>query len=289
MRNQYYSNSVLVHIHNFKRAYQYNTIKAMVVTLSIVLFLIIGLSLIDEERKIIIHPGQVVLFHYKEESIKSNVNISQNEPPRKNNTGEKSDNSFNGGFLKNIIFLDKPGNDLITIDAPLVPLNYNPAVGDIDDGFTLSDAELDFNPVDYNDYGVIDNDDKTLIEIAWDKFPKGITRETFYIETNPDIPALIEATEKLRYPKKLYYGTVILEIIVNADGEIEDLSVLKEEPEGKGFLECAVRYIETCKIKPAEKNGRKVNTRITVNVEFCKDCPFKARSSGDVVFRESGS
>ncbi|MDD3732306.1 MAG: energy transducer TonB [candidate division Zixibacteria bacterium] len=137
------------------------------------------------------------------------------------------------------------------------------------------------------DYDVFD-DGKNLIEIAWGIFPKGISKDTILIEEYPDVPAVIESTEELQYPKGLYYGTVVLEFIIDYEGEIESLKVLNEEPGGKGLMECAKKYIENCLIKPAEKKGQKVNTKVTVNFEFCKDCPFRTRGTGNVVFKQKG-
>lgn len=285
--NTYNLNSVIERLHRTKKDYQRNMLIPLL-GLIIVSVIIIIIQSLDFSNTTNQNSFRGKLYN---NSISNPEESGLKSPPH--SSGISSTISIDGKLIlfKNYrIVKDKSDFLLHTTNiSPYNNINLNAVSiehGILDHSTILTGQAGIFHYYTGDNYGLPDND-KNLIEIAWERFPKGITRDSIHIETNPDIPALIEATEELRYPKKLYYGTVILDFIINTDGEIDDLSVLKEEPVGKGFLECAVRYIETCKIKPAEKNGQKVNTRITVNVEFCKDCPFKSRGSGDVVFRES--
>jgi TonB family protein len=61
-------------------------------------------------------------------------------------------------------------------------------------------------------------------------------------------------------------GTVVLQIIVDAAGEVRDARVVK--PLGLGLDEKAVEAIKTWRFKPSQRNGAAVNVRMLVEVSF---------------------
>jgi len=63
-----------------------------------------------------------------------------------------------------------------------------------------------------------------------------------------------------------YQGTVVLALVVNAVGSVEDLSVVR--PLGLGLDENALRDVLTWKFKPAERDGVPVPVRVLVEVSF---------------------
>ncbi len=66
--------------------------------------------------------------------------------------------------------------------------------------------------------------------------------------------------------KAKYQGTVVLWIIVDAQGNVTDLRVVK--PLGLGLDEKAVETVRTWKFKPAARNGVPVPVRVGVEVTF---------------------
>ncbi|MGH9354572.1 MAG: energy transducer TonB [Terriglobia bacterium] len=66
--------------------------------------------------------------------------------------------------------------------------------------------------------------------------------------------------------KAKYQGTVVVSIIVDGQGLVHDVRIVK--PLGLGLDEEAVTTIQTWKFKPAERNGAPVPVRIMVEVTF---------------------
>jgi TonB family protein len=71
-------------------------------------------------------------------------------------------------------------------------------------------------------------------------------------------------SEKAR--KARYQGTVVLWIVVDAQGDVEQQTVVK--PLGLGLDERALRTVRTWKFKPAARNGTPVPVRVMVEVSF---------------------
>jgi protein TonB len=65
-------------------------------------------------------------------------------------------------------------------------------------------------------------------------------------------------------------GAVILDLFIDAQGNIQHIEILKEDPEGRGFGEAAVNAFKGIVVTPAESNGRKVGTRYRYPVRFTK-------------------
>jgi len=63
-------------------------------------------------------------------------------------------------------------------------------------------------------------------------------------------------------------GRVILELFVDRTGTIQRIEILREEPEGRGFGEAAVRVFTGIKGIPATANGEPVSARYRYPVRF---------------------
>ncbi len=66
--------------------------------------------------------------------------------------------------------------------------------------------------------------------------------------------------------KAKYQGTVVLWVVVNAQGNVTDAQVVK--PLGMGLDENALTTVKTWKFKPAMRNGTPVPVRVMVEVSF---------------------
>lgn len=80
----------------------------------------------------------------------------------------------------------------------------------------------------------------------------------------PDYKPEPPYSEKARMVK--YQGTVVLWLVVNAQGDVEKANVVK--PLGLGLDQNALRTVRTWKFKPATRNGVGVPVRIMVEVSF---------------------
>jgi len=63
-------------------------------------------------------------------------------------------------------------------------------------------------------------------------------------------------------------GRVILELFVDRSGIVQRITILREEPEGRGFGEAAVKAFTGRKGNPATANGEPVSTRYRYPVTF---------------------
>ncbi len=71
-------------------------------------------------------------------------------------------------------------------------------------------------------------------------------------------------TEQAREAK--FQGDVVVEIVVQADGSVSDVQVVK--PAGLGLDESALKTVRTWKFKPGMKNGHPVAVQMIVDVSF---------------------
>jgi TonB family protein len=74
-------------------------------------------------------------------------------------------------------------------------------------------------------------------------------------------PAYSEEARKAKYQ-----GTVVLWIVVDAQGNVADCRVVK--PLGLGLDEKAVEGVKVWKFKPAMRNGTPVAVRVMMEVSF---------------------
>jgi len=63
-------------------------------------------------------------------------------------------------------------------------------------------------------------------------------------------------------------GTVYLELFIDRNGNIRDVTILRENPAGRGFGEAAVNALKGLKATPAEANGDPVAARLRYNYTF---------------------
>ncbi|MDR2418307.1 MAG: energy transducer TonB [Treponema sp.] len=63
-------------------------------------------------------------------------------------------------------------------------------------------------------------------------------------------------------------GMVILDMFIDAQGNIQRIEVLKEDPPGRGFAEAALNAFRGVKATPAEANGKAVGTRYRYPIRF---------------------
>ncbi|GMO18172.1 MAG: hypothetical protein Pg6A_04880 [Termitinemataceae bacterium] len=82
-----------------------------------------------------------------------------------------------------------------------------------------------------------------------------------------------ELLSRLSYPSiaqrsGIEQGTVYLELFVNRHGQVTRINVLREDPEGRGFAEAAIRAFTGVQATPAEANGQIVAARIRYPVRF---------------------
>jgi len=63
-------------------------------------------------------------------------------------------------------------------------------------------------------------------------------------------------------------GTAYLELLIDRNGNIRDIIVLRENPPNRGFGEAAVNALKGLKAQPAEANGVPVASRLRYNYTF---------------------
>jgi TonB family protein len=86
-------------------------------------------------------------------------------------------------------------------------------------------------------------------------------------------PRVIEETKsKPRYPlvarTARREGDVVLQAIIQVDGSVGEITVLRVNPSGFGFEEAATEAVGSWRFRPATQNGRPVAVFFTVNVGF---------------------
>ena len=63
-------------------------------------------------------------------------------------------------------------------------------------------------------------------------------------------------------------GVVYLELFIDRQGNVRDVRILRENPQGRGFGEAAVNAFKGIRGKPAEANGTAVAVRYRYNINF---------------------
>jgi TonB family protein len=86
----------------------------------------------------------------------------------------------------------------------------------------------------------------------------GVSQPSVLFKVDP------EYSEEARKAK--YSGTVMLAVIVDAEGHARDIHVVKSL--GMGLDEKAIEAVEKWKFKPGIKSGQPVNVRATIEVNF---------------------
>jgi TonB family protein len=86
----------------------------------------------------------------------------------------------------------------------------------------------------------------------------GVSQPSVLFKVDP------EYSEEARKAK--YSGTVMLAVIVDAEGHARDIHVVKSL--GMGLDEKAIEAVGKWKFKPGMKGGQAVNVRATIEVNF---------------------
>jgi TonB family protein len=97
----------------------------------------------------------------------------------------------------------------------------------------------------------------------------GVGGGTYSVGGNVSAPIAIYKPEPAyseEARKAKYQGTVVLWIVVDAQGNVSDVRVVK--PLGLGLDEKAVETVRTWKFKPAMRNGTPVPVHVSVEVSF---------------------
>jgi protein TonB len=63
-------------------------------------------------------------------------------------------------------------------------------------------------------------------------------------------------------------GVVYLELFIDPQGNVRDVRILRETPQGRGFGEAAVNAFKGIRGKPAQANGAAVAVRYRYNINF---------------------
>jgi TonB family protein len=96
------------------------------------------------------------------------------------------------------------------------------------------------------------------------------------VDAADDVPPTLLSTAIPEYPKAAYEtgreGTVVLELVVDAEGRVMDARVTKSIPEFDG---AALACVGQWRFIPAQRRGRPVPAKVTALVIFKR--PSKAR------------
>jgi TonB family protein len=100
----------------------------------------------------------------------------------------------------------------------------------------------------------------------------------------PFLPGMNNVTNPIRIPKSYSQpvypeaarkgkmtGTVILQVIIRADGTLSKPQVLREEVQGYGFAESAMEAVQSWRYEPATLKGEPVPVFLTVHVQYSMD------------------
>jgi len=100
-----------------------------------------------------------------------------------------------------------------------------------------------------------------------------VVNEGDLVELTPDVtkPVLVKKVEP-EYPRiamqKKIEGTVILQLLVNEDGQVSDVQVLRTAGGSSGLNEAAVSAVRQWTFRPAVKAGKRVKVRVTYPIVF---------------------
>jgi TonB family protein len=95
-------------------------------------------------------------------------------------------------------------------------------------------------------------------EVVYGQFDPGITRAKATYQPNPEYSD--------RAARKKIQGTVLLSLIVTAEGTVRDPQVTR--PLDKDLDKNAVECVKKWKFEPATKEGKPVATHVAVEVSF---------------------
>lgn len=108
------------------------------------------------------------------------------------------------------------------------------------------------------------------MEVAMPEGVQSLAETVFDLGDLDQKPQLIHRVQPI-YPsearRKEINGKVILRFVVDRDGHVSDVRVVRAEPEGI-FEEKAVEAVRKWRFKPGQYSGEPVNSRVTVPIRF---------------------
>jgi len=174
---------------------------------------------------------------------------------------------------------------------PVKPAANHPAILRADDGLVAVSADL-LSPLQNPNQdaadrigavagagkGAVESDDGSAVEGrpdgTPDLIPAGAQEEPLYDGFRAVCnPALIESSRvPPSYPELArqagVQGKVLLRAVILKDGTVGNITVLESSGTGLGFDEAAVKAVSRWRYKPGLQDGRPVETRITILVDF---------------------
>ena len=94
---------------------------------------------------------------------------------------------------------------------------------------------------------------------------------TYYGVRQLDVFPVLASAFDLRYPARAsaedVKGRVALLVLIDAEGNVNDVSVVESQPAGY-FEEDALRTLRAARFKPARKSGRPVKSRIVIEINY---------------------
>lgn len=105
--------------------------------------------------------------------------------------------------------------------------------------------------------------------------PKDQQQSTSSSEVSTLKPSIVARNKTLSYPylayKDLVQGKVRLRLLVDVEGRLENVVVLKSEPNGYGFAEAAKLYVSGFEFVPPQVNDISLRSSVEINVKFTAD------------------
>ena len=87
-----------------------------------------------------------------------------------------------------------------------------------------------------------------------------VTRPVLTKKVDPEYPPLAR--------QKKIEGTVILQLLVNENGQVVDVKVLRKAGGSTGLTESAIAAVRKWVFQPAVKAGKRVKVQITYPIHF---------------------
>ena len=277
---KYISCTTIILLLEHKKSYQKNMLKSFgIVIVSIFLLL------------------TVPLIFFKQNDLK---NINMKVESITENGSSKSANSLSGNQLRSRLFNNTNrmkqllpyqhdgfagfnGYNILEIEFDIPNINLK--------GFNKENYQKNINPtllfptepgreyVNIIEFGGYGDDDfglpgqKSLLEIAWGKYPKGLGQWKIEIP-KPDEPAFIRITETPKHPTDAYEisGEVVVEFIITRKGTIIDRKVLSETPPDLGFAKAVLGALNEAWYWPAKNKGKAIDTKVILTWDMCWNC-----------------
>jgi len=168
-------------------------------------------------------------------------------------------------FIPDILIPPPPVNDLMT--EPLDMARYTPLESIIDETII---EEIIIDETEPNNRSVVQAEENPFI-FTEENLPSEITYSIDMLTIRPVFPSGL-ILENIVYPRSARQqnieGRVLLEIILEANGEIRSIRIISENPPNLGFAEAAINAFRGVRATPAERNGIQVPARLEFPLLF---------------------